>query len=100
LGEGGLGQVSQIFISYAKEDVDFARRLPGAFEGQGLPVCWDKQIPPGMDYAHVIEAAVLVFLGLGACFEALDWGDPEMFTTSALLPGLAVYLIFLGRKGS
>jgi hypothetical protein len=50
--------VSQIFISYANEDTDFAKRLAGAFEGQGWSVWWDKQIPPGMDYAHVIEAAV------------------------------------------
>ena len=50
--------MSQIFISYANEDTDFARRLAGAFEGQGWTVWWDKQIPPGMDYAQVIEAAV------------------------------------------
>lgn len=50
--------MSQIFISYANEDTGFARRLAGAFEGQGWSVWWDKQIPPGMDYAHVIEAAV------------------------------------------
>jgi len=63
--------VSQIFISYAKEDVDFARRLSGA---------------------------VAAFLGLGACSEALDWGDPELHGASAFLLGLAIYLIFLGRK--
>ena len=50
--------MSEIFISYANEDMDFARRLAGAFEGEGWSVWWDKQIPPGMDYAHVIEAAV------------------------------------------
>lgn len=50
--------MSQVFISYASEDTDFARRLAGAFEGQGWSIWWDKQIPPGMDYAHVIEEAV------------------------------------------
>lgn len=50
--------MSDIFISYASEDTDFARRLAGAFEGEGWSVWWDKQIPPGMDYAQVIEAAV------------------------------------------
>ena len=213
--------MSQVFISYAKEDVDFARRLAGAFEGHGWTVWWDKQIPPGMDYAHVIESAVkeaqcvvvlwsehsirsrwvqteaaagadrnivatvivddtpgesipfefrrlqaanlkdwrpgvenavfdlllnrvrsildeplkppsplkrvsgmaswkealtswgsgkqrgyriagavAAFLGLGACSEALDWGDPELYGASAFLLGLAIYLIFLGRKPS
>jgi hypothetical protein len=50
--------VGQIFISYASEDTEFARRLADAFEDHGWTVWWDKQIPPGMDYAHVIEAAV------------------------------------------
>lgn len=50
--------MGQIFISYASEDTEFARRLAGAFEDQGWSVWWDKQIPPGMDYAQVIEAAV------------------------------------------
>ena len=50
--------VSQIFISYANEDTEFARKLAMAFETQGWSVWWDKQIPPGMDYAQVIEKAV------------------------------------------
>ncbi|MCB1722213.1 MAG: toll/interleukin-1 receptor domain-containing protein [Chromatiaceae bacterium] len=50
--------MGQIFISYANEDTESARRLAGAFEGLGWTVWWDKQIPPGMDYAQVIEKAV------------------------------------------
>ena len=50
--------MSQIFISYANEDMEFARRLAKAFEHEGWSVWWDKQIPPGMDYAQVIEQAV------------------------------------------
>lgn len=50
--------MSEIFISYANEDTDFARRLAHAFEDEGWSVWWDKRIPPGMDYAKVIEAAV------------------------------------------
>ncbi|MDJ0738770.1 MAG: toll/interleukin-1 receptor domain-containing protein [Gammaproteobacteria bacterium] len=50
--------MSQIFISYANEDTAFARRLAAAFEHEGWSVWWDKQIPPGMDYAQVIERAV------------------------------------------
>lgn len=54
----GQAVVSQVFISYANEDTEFARKLAVAFEGQGWSVWWDKQIPPGMDYAQVIEKAV------------------------------------------
>jgi hypothetical protein len=50
--------MSQIFISYASEDRAFAARLAGVFESEGWSVWWDKQIPPGMDYAQVIEKAV------------------------------------------
>ena len=50
--------MSQIFISYANEDTEFARRLAHVFEHLGWSVWWDKQIPPGMDYAQVIERAV------------------------------------------
>jgi hypothetical protein len=50
--------MGQIFISYSSDDAAFAHRLAEAFEGEGWSVWWDKQIPPGMDYARVIEAAV------------------------------------------
>lgn len=50
--------MAQLFISYANEDTEFARRLAGALHEQGWSVWWDKQIPPGMDYAQVIEKAV------------------------------------------
>lgn len=50
--------VTQVFISYASEDKVFARRMAAAFEARGWSVWWDKHIPPGMDYAKVIESAV------------------------------------------
>ena len=50
--------MSRIFISYASEDKEFARPLAAAFEGLGWSVWWDKHIPPGMDYAQVIEQAI------------------------------------------
>lgn len=37
--------MSQIFISSASEDMDYAKRLADAFAGQGWSVWWDKQIP-------------------------------------------------------
>lgn len=50
--------MGQIFISYASEDKAFARKLAQALERHNWTVWWDIQIPPGMDYAQVIEAAV------------------------------------------
>jgi hypothetical protein len=50
--------MGQIFISYSSADGEFAGRLADAFAEQGWSVWWDKQIPPGMDYAQVIESAV------------------------------------------
>jgi hypothetical protein len=50
--------MAQIFISYSSSDADFAHRLADAFGEEGWSVWWDRQIPPGMDYARVIEAAI------------------------------------------
>ena len=50
--------MGQIFISYSSNDAAFARRLADAFAEQGWSAWWDKEIPPGMDYAQVIESAV------------------------------------------
>lgn len=50
--------LAQIFISYASEDKHFARRVATALEARGWRVWWDRHIPPGMDYARVIEQAV------------------------------------------
>ncbi len=50
--------MTDVFISYASEDMAQAQRLAQALEGQGWSVWWDRDIPPGMDYATVIENAV------------------------------------------
>lgn len=48
--------MSDIFISYAREDRDKAERLARIFERQNWSVWWDKDIPPGRKYADVIGA--------------------------------------------
>ena len=50
--------MAQVFISYASEDKAFARHMAADFEARGWSVWWDHQIPPGMDYATVIETAI------------------------------------------
>jgi hypothetical protein len=59
--------MAQIFISYSSADMAFATRLAQAFNGEGWSVWWDREIPPGMDYAKVIETAI----GEAACVVVL-----------------------------
>jgi hypothetical protein len=48
--------MSDIFISYAREDLTAAQRLAEALEGHGWSVWWDRRILPGKDFEKVIEA--------------------------------------------
>jgi TIR domain len=47
--------VSDIFISYAREDLRRAKQLAEAFEAQGWSVFWDRYIPPGETWHAVID---------------------------------------------
>src|SRR5919205_2916517 len=73
--------MSDIFISYAREDRAFAERLARAFEQQGWSVWWDKDIPPGRKYADLIGEALataraVVVLWSRASLES-DWVKDE-----------------------
>src|SRR5262245_25540529 len=48
--------MSDIFISYAREDRDKAKALAELFQQQGWSVWWDRNIPPGRSFDDVIEA--------------------------------------------
>jgi TIR domain len=50
--------MSDIFISYAREDREKARAIAAVFEGQGWSVWWDRNIPPGRSFDQVIEEAL------------------------------------------
>ncbi len=50
--------MSDIFISYAKEDRPHAERLARALEGEGWSVWWDVIIPAGLTFDDVIEEAL------------------------------------------
>jgi hypothetical protein len=47
--------MNDIFISYAREDKAWARRLAEALEERGWRVWWDVEIPPGETWDEVIE---------------------------------------------
>ena len=52
------GDVSQIFISYAREDLTQAERLAEGIEAYGWSVWWDRSIPAGKNFSTMIEAAL------------------------------------------
>ena len=50
--------MSDIFISYAREDREKAKAMAALFEAQGWSVWWDRNIPPGRSFDQVIEEAL------------------------------------------
>ena len=50
--------MSDIFISYASEDRDWARMLAQKLEEQGWSVWWDRDIPYAKPFDEVIEVQV------------------------------------------
>jgi len=48
--------MADIFISYARADLEHARSLAAALENYGWSVWWDRRIPTGQRYDEVIDA--------------------------------------------
>jgi TIR domain len=66
---------TQIFLSYAREDVETARALADALAADGHRVWWDRRLGGGMDFAAEIErqlaaARVAVVLWSGASVQS------------------------------
>jgi uncharacterized membrane protein YhaH (DUF805 family) len=47
--------MTDVFISYAREDAAQADRIARGLEAAGLSVFWDNEIPPGQTWADYIE---------------------------------------------
>ena len=47
--------MTDVFLSYAREDEPLARRLAGALEARGWSVWWDSRLPTGQDFHTFIE---------------------------------------------
>jgi hypothetical protein len=73
--------MSDIFISYAREDRDKAELLARVFEQQKWAIWWDKVIPPGKKYADVIgeelASAKAVIVLWSRASVASDWVKDE-----------------------
>ncbi len=50
--------MSDIFLSYAREDIERVRPLVELLEAHGWEVWWDRDIPKGTDFADIIDAAI------------------------------------------
>lgn len=62
--------MSDVFISYAREDQPHAERVARGLEAMGLTVFWDNEIPPGQTWADYIEGK------LNQCAAAIVlWSD-------------------------
>lgn len=73
--------MSDIFLSYAREDTDKAAALAKVLSNQGWSVWWDKTIPPGQSFDTVIETALnsakCVIVLWSANSVASDWVKTE-----------------------
>lgn len=47
--------MSDVFISYSRNDREQVRHIASALEAEGLKVWWDPEIPPGESFANVID---------------------------------------------
>jgi uncharacterized membrane protein YhaH (DUF805 family) len=51
--------MTDVFVSYAREDLPRVRPLVGLLEAQGWSVFWDRQILPGQQWSSLIEEKLL-----------------------------------------
>ena len=50
--------MSDIFLSYAREDLPRVKPVVDALAARGWSVWWDRTIKPGQIFAHEIQAAL------------------------------------------
>jgi hypothetical protein len=50
--------VSDVFLSYAREDLARIRLIAATLESRGWTVFWDRQIPPGQDFTNYLQARI------------------------------------------
>lgn len=51
----GADQMARVFLSYAREDVETARKLAGALADAGQTVWWDRHVHGGANFSEEID---------------------------------------------
>jgi hypothetical protein len=73
--------MSEIFLSYAREDRSIAAQLAGALQARGWSVWWDREIATGKPFDEAIEDALFgahcVIVLWSAASVASDWVKSE-----------------------
>jgi len=54
----GVTAMPDVFISYAREDLERVRAIVGVIEAAGYSVFWDRDVPPGMTWRQYIGKAL------------------------------------------
>lgn len=100
-----MGQPSDIFVSYARDDTAKAKILAEALQKRGWSVWWDRNIPPGKSFDQVIEealaAAKCVVVLWSRTSASSDWvkteaaeGAKRRILVPALIENVAIPLEF------
>src|SRR5262245_6155191 len=50
--------MAEIFLSYAREDIECARGVAEALTDRGWDVFWDRRIPPGRNFEDYIASQI------------------------------------------
>ncbi|MEM8773222.1 MAG: SUMF1/EgtB/PvdO family nonheme iron enzyme, partial [Pseudomonadota bacterium] len=50
-----LDAMTDVFISYSRNDREIVRKIADALTAEGMQVWWDPEIPPGETFANVID---------------------------------------------
>jgi hypothetical protein len=91
--------MTDVFISYAREDRETAQRLAAALEARGWSVWWDREIPVGHSFDQVIErqleAAKSVVVLWSKDSAASEWVKNE--AAFAAEKGVLIPALLLGK---
>ncbi|MEQ1725093.1 MAG: toll/interleukin-1 receptor domain-containing protein [Sphingopyxis sp.] len=50
--------MSDVFISYSREDIEKVKQIAAAVQGEGYDLWWDKDLPPHRSYGDVIQEKI------------------------------------------
>jgi TIR domain len=57
-GHGIKRRISDVFVSYAREDQPRVNAVIEQLRKEGLTVFWDRDIPPGVDFGSFLDQAL------------------------------------------